>query len=51
MILRFGADLTVAEIAQRTGEREGTVKSRLHYALRQLRGAYDAAARLQGGVR
>jgi RNA polymerase sigma-70 factor (ECF subfamily) len=51
VILRFGADLTVAEIAQRTGEREGTVKSRLYYALRQLRGAYDAAARLPGGVR
>jgi RNA polymerase sigma-70 factor (ECF subfamily) len=51
VILRFGADLTVAEIAQRTGEREGTVKSRLHYALRQLHAAYDAAERLPGGVR
>jgi RNA polymerase sigma-70 factor, ECF subfamily len=51
VILRFGAGLTVAEIAQRTGEREGTVKSRLHYSLRQLRGAYDAAARLPGGHR
>ena len=45
VILRFGADLTVAEIAERTGEREGTVKSRLHYALRHLRAAYDAAER------
>ncbi len=51
VVLRFGADLTVAEIAQRTGEREGTVKSRLHYALRQLHAAYDAAERLPGGVR
>ncbi len=51
VILRFGADLTVAEIAVRTGEREGTVKSRLHYALRRLRAAYDAAERLPGGVR
>lgn len=51
VILRYGSDLTVGEIAQRTGEREGTVKSRLHYALRRLRAAYDAAERLPGGVR
>ncbi len=49
--LRYGADLSLAEIAARTGEREGTVKSRLHYALRRLRAAYDAAERLDGGVR
>ena len=49
--LRFGADLTLAEIAARTGEREGTVKSRLHYALRRLRAAYEAAERLDGGSR
>lgn len=35
--LRFYRDLTVEEIAQRTGARPGTVKSRLHHALRQLR--------------
>lgn len=35
--LRFFADLTVDQIAERTGARAGTVKSRLHYALRQLR--------------
>lgn len=35
--LRFYADLTVDEIAQRTGARPGTVKSRLHHALRYLR--------------
>ena len=34
-----------AEIAARTGEREGTVKSRIHYALRELRAAYEAAER------
>ncbi len=49
--MRFGADLTVAEIAARTGEREGTIKSRLHYALERLRAAYDAADRLPGGTR
>lgn len=43
--LRFFADLTVEEIAERTGERSGTVKSRLHYALRELRAAYDALER------
>lgn len=45
IILRFFADLTVDEIADRTGERGGTVKSRLHYALSELRAAYDAADR------
>jgi RNA polymerase sigma-70 factor (ECF subfamily) len=43
--LRYLEDLTVNEIAERTGVRSGTVKSRLHYALTQLRAAYDAAAR------
>ena len=51
VVMRFGLDLTVAEIAARTGDREGTVKSRLHYALRRLRAAYEAAERLPGGVR
>jgi len=45
VILRFVEDLPIGEIAARTGQREGTVKSRLHYALRQLRAAYDAAGR------
>ena len=35
--LRFYRDLTVEDIAKRTGARPGTVKSRLHHALRQLR--------------
>jgi RNA polymerase sigma-70 factor, ECF subfamily len=43
VVLRFVEDLNIAEIARRTGQRQGTVKSRLHYALRNLRAAYDAA--------
>ena len=35
--LRFEADLTIPAIARLTGAREGTVKSRLHGALRKLR--------------
>jgi len=37
--LRFYFDLTVDQIADRTGVGPGTVKSRLHYALRHLRDA------------
>ena len=51
VVLRYIADLAPAEIAARTGEREGTVKSRLHYALRQMRAALDAAERAPGGSR
>ena len=39
--LRFWADLSLEEIAERTGERLGTVKSRLHYALGHLRTAWE----------
>ena len=39
VVLRFYADLTVDQIAERTGVGAGTVKSRLHYALRHLREA------------
>jgi RNA polymerase sigma-70 factor (ECF subfamily) len=39
IVLRFYADLTVDQIAQRTSVGAGTVKSRLHYALRHLRDA------------
>ena len=39
VVLRFYADLTVDQIAGRTGVGAGTVKSRLHYALRHLRDA------------
>jgi RNA polymerase sigma-70 factor (ECF subfamily) len=41
--LRFYRDLRVDEIAARLGVRPGTVKSRLHRALRELRGTLDHA--------
>ena len=51
VVLRHHVEgLPVAEIALRTGEREGTVKSRLHYALRELRAAYEAEQRDPGRV-
>lgn len=49
VVLRHLEGYSTAEIAARTGEREGTVKSRLHYALRELRAAYDAAERGKEG--
>jgi RNA polymerase sigma-70 factor, ECF subfamily len=45
VVLRHAEGHSIATIARLTGEREGTVKSRLHYALRELRAAYDAAER------
>jgi RNA polymerase sigma-70 factor (ECF subfamily) len=36
VVLRYWADLTVDQIAERVGVPSGTVKSRLHYALRTL---------------
>ena len=42
VILRFYFDLTVEQIAARTGAGAGTVKSRLHYALRYLRSALES---------
>lgn len=50
IVLRFFADLGVDEIAERTGERAGTVKSRLHYALSSLRAEWDAADRTSAEV-
>jgi RNA polymerase sigma-70 factor (ECF subfamily) len=50
VVLRYFSDLSLEEIAERTGERLGTVKSRLHYALEALHAAYDAADRLPGGT-
>jgi RNA polymerase sigma-70 factor (ECF subfamily) len=41
LVLRYWGDLPVDEIAARTGQRAGTVKSRLHYALANLRAAWD----------
>jgi RNA polymerase sigma-70 factor (ECF subfamily) len=41
--LRFYRDLTIDQIATRLGIPAGTVQSRLHYALKQLHAAIDAA--------
>jgi RNA polymerase sigma-70 factor, ECF subfamily len=41
--LRYYRDLTVEEIGQRLGIPPGTVQSRLHYALKRLHVAIDAA--------
>ena len=41
--LRFYRDLTVDQIASRLGIPAGTVQSRLHYALKRLHAAIDAA--------
>jgi RNA polymerase sigma-70 factor, ECF subfamily len=49
VVLRHVDGLTPAEIAERTGTREGTVKSRLHYALREMRATLEAGERLPGG--
>jgi RNA polymerase sigma-70 factor (ECF subfamily) len=42
--LRFGADLTVKEIAELTGEQESTVHGRVYRALRKLREQLDPDA-------
>ena len=41
--LRFYRDLTIEEIARQLDIRPGTVQSRLHYAMKRLHGALDAA--------
>jgi RNA polymerase sigma-70 factor (ECF subfamily) len=43
--LRFGRDLTVPQIAAETGLPEGTVKSRLHHSLENLRASLAAEQR------
>ncbi|HEX7492191.1 MAG TPA: sigma-70 family RNA polymerase sigma factor [Candidatus Limnocylindrales bacterium] len=43
--LRFGRDLTVPQIAAETGLPEGTVKSRLHHSLENLRATLAAERR------
>jgi RNA polymerase sigma-70 factor (ECF subfamily) len=43
--LRFGRDLTVPQIAAETGLPEGTVKSRLHHSLENLRATLAAEQR------
>lgn len=45
--LRYYADLSVPEIARRVGVPEGTVKSRLHHALRRLRAAIEPAGEVR----
>ena len=43
VVLRFWRDLSVDDIAERLGVPAGTVKSRLHYALKSLRGAIESS--------
>jgi RNA polymerase sigma-70 factor (ECF subfamily) len=43
VVLRFWRDLPVDDIADRLGIPAGTVKSRLHYALRSLRAALESS--------
>jgi RNA polymerase sigma-70 factor (ECF subfamily) len=45
--LRFGRDLTIPQIAVQMAVPEGTVKSRLHYALEHVRAALDAERRAE----
>ena len=54
ILLRYYSELTVPEIAQALGWREGTVKSRLHRALSRLRDLLreePAAEHVQGPIR
>ena len=51
IVLHYYLDLSAEQIAERTGARVGTVKSRLHYGLRALRAARDSSARIGGGQR
>ncbi len=51
LALRFVEDLSVPDIAARTGLPEGTVKSRLHRGLSALRASYEAAERAAGVAR
>jgi len=46
--LRFGADLSMPEVARVTGERLTTVEGRVYGALRKLRGELDAAPQAVG---
>lgn len=51
VVLRFWADLPIAEVARRLGIPEGTVKSRLHSALGQLRANLHGEGRETGNGR
>ena len=45
MVLHYYMDLSIDEIAETLGISAGTVKSRVHHAMRGLRAAIDADAR------
>jgi RNA polymerase sigma-70 factor (ECF subfamily) len=45
--LRFGRDLTITQIALALAIPDGTVKSRLHYALEHMRAELDAERRAE----
>lgn len=45
--LRFGRDMTIPQIALALAIPEGTVKSRLHYALEHMRAELDAERRAE----
>jgi RNA polymerase sigma-70 factor (ECF subfamily) len=47
VVMRFAADLSIEAIAERLAIPAGTVKSRLHYALRDLRRSADVRADAQ----
>ena len=47
LALRYGLDLSVPQVADAAGMREGTVKSRLHSALEHMRAALDAERRAE----
>ena len=48
IVLRHGMDRPIREVAEILGLPEGTVASRLHYALQAMRAAIDAGARTEG---
>ncbi len=49
VVLHYFGGFTLDEVSERTGERPGTVRSRLHAALEALHAAYDAVERADGG--
>ena len=49
IVLRYYLDLPLEVIAERTGAPLGTVKSRLHHALRAVRAVYEAQGRASEG--
>jgi RNA polymerase sigma-70 factor (ECF subfamily) len=51
VVLKHYAGLSNEEIAEALDIPEGTVRSRLHYSLRSLRGALEADARITSGGR